>query len=52
MRHAPFVIGVLERDAWLRHMRKAVAESGISADREDEVLRYFEATANSLMNAG
>jgi hypothetical protein len=26
MRHAPFRIGVAERDAWLGHMRRAVDE--------------------------
>ncbi len=51
MRHAPFVIGILERDAWLRHMGAAVRESGASAGDQGELLAYFEMAANQLMNA-
>ena len=29
MRHAPFAIGVTERDAWYRHMADAVGEGGL-----------------------
>lgn len=55
MRHVPFVIGKLERDAWLRHMRAAVhdaAEAGeVSAGDEKELLAYFDMAAHQLMNA-
>ncbi len=51
MRHAPFVIGPLERDAWLRHMAAAVAAAGLAADDESELLAYFEMAASSLVNA-
>jgi hemoglobin len=52
MRHAPFVIGTLERDAWLRHMRSAVEAQTIAPEDKDELLQYFEMAANTLMNAG
>ncbi|HVX21492.1 MAG TPA: globin [Acidimicrobiales bacterium] len=55
MRHAPFVIGALERDAWLRHMRAAVhgavAAAGLGADDEAALLAYFDMSARQLMNA-
>jgi hemoglobin len=51
MRHAPFVIGTLERDAWLRHMTEAVRTGGLDPDDEAELLSYFEMAANQLMNA-
>jgi len=54
-RHAPFVIGEPERDAWLRHMATAldavVAERGISPDLEAEILRYFVNAADFMVNA-
>jgi hemoglobin len=50
MRHVPFVIGVLERDAWLRHMTDAVRTSGAEPDDQGELLAYFEMAANQLMN--
>jgi len=52
MRHARFVIGTLERDAWLRHMDRAVRTSGLAPDDESELLSYFDMAANSLMNVG
>lgn len=51
MRHAPFVIGELERDAWLRHMTEAVASAGLAPDDERELLDYFRMAAHQLMNA-
>jgi len=55
MRHVPFVIGKLERDAWLRHMKAAVhgsvAAAGLGADDEAELLAYFDMAAHQLMNA-
>ncbi len=51
MRHAPFVIGPLERDAWLRHMADAVRGAGLDAGDEEELLSYFEMAADSLMNS-
>jgi hemoglobin len=55
MRHAPFVIGPAERDAWLRHMLGALdglrAASRISEGDADELRRYLEMAADSLLNA-
>ncbi|HLG68285.1 MAG TPA: globin [Acidimicrobiales bacterium] len=50
MRHAPFVISVLERDAWLRHMTDAVRQAGLPPDDERELLAYFEMAARTLVN--
>ena len=50
MRHVPFVIGDLERDAWLRHMSAAVREMGLEAADEQEMLAYFEMAARQLVN--
>ncbi|CPR10553.1 GlbO [Mycobacterium bohemicum DSM 44277] len=54
MRHIPFRITPLERDAWLRCMHTAVAS--IDAETLDdghrrELLDYLEMAANSLVNA-
>jgi hemoglobin len=54
MRHAPFKIGFLERDAWLRCMHTAVAE--IDAKTLDDahrkaLLDYLEMAAQSMVNS-
>jgi hemoglobin len=51
MRHAPFVIGPLERDAWLRCMRIAVDEAELSEQHRRQLWDYLEMAANSLMNS-
>jgi hemoglobin len=54
MRHVPFRIGYLERDAWLRCMHTAVAEinSETLNDRHrQELLNYLEMAAQSMVNA-
>lgn len=50
MRHAPFVIGRAERDAWMRHMRAAVESSGAGDEDRAALLDYFETASTSLMN--
>jgi hemoglobin len=54
MRHAPFRIGFLERDAWLRNMHIAVAEID-AATMDDahraELLAYLEMAAQSMVNS-
>jgi hemoglobin len=55
MRHAPFVVGPPERDAWLRHMRSAVdrmveTDRLVAADAE-ELHAYFDMAAHSLVNS-
>ena len=55
MRHAPFVIGPGERDAWLRHMLGALLEleatSRVTAADALELRQYLEMAANSLVNS-
>ena len=50
MRHFPFSIGAEERDAWLRHMRAAVATSGAGRDEAAELVAYFESAADFMIN--
>jgi hemoglobin len=54
MRHAPFVIGPAERDAWLRHMSTAldslVDELDVHPSVEAAMLDYFTRTADHMMN--
>lgn len=50
MRHAPFRIGVRERDAWLSRMRIALDEVGLEPDADRAVWTYFVSAADSLRN--
>lgn len=54
MRHSPFQIGFIERDAWLRCMHTAVAsidsETLDDAHRQ-QLLAYLEMAANSMVNS-
>lgn len=51
MRHAPFVIGVAERDAWLRHMRSALDSLDLPADIHDRIWNYLTMAADSMRNS-
>ncbi|GHE94804.1 oxygen-binding heme protein [Amycolatopsis deserti] len=51
MRHAPFKIGPIERDAWLRAMRIAVDEAGLPEPLETQLWNYLEMAAHSMMNS-
>ena len=51
-RHAPFTIGVDERDHWLAHMKDAVAASAVRGVEREQLLTYFEAAASHLVNSG
>ena len=51
MRHAPFPIGDVERDAWFRHMADAVRGGGLPPEVEASVLAYFESASTHLINA-
>ena len=54
MRHVPFKVGPLERDAWLRCMKTAIGsvdDATIDADHRKALTDYFEMAANSLMNS-
>ena len=50
MRHAPFAIGVAERDAWVNNMRNAVEAHVDDAHIKAYLLDYFERTATFLIN--
>ncbi|MFC9664868.1 globin [Nocardia sp. NPDC127606] len=54
MRHNPFVVGPLERDAWMRCMRIAVGEiepSILDDEHRKALLDYFQMAAASLQNS-
>ncbi|WP_420807902.1 globin [Amycolatopsis antarctica] len=51
MRHAPFSIGPIERDAWLRAMRIALDETGIEEPYRAQLWAYLEMAAHSMMNS-
>lgn len=50
MRHAPFVIGRAERDAWLGHMTDAVKAMAPEADVEAALLEYFAMASTHMIN--
>lgn len=50
MRHAPFPIGPAERDAWLRHMRAALAAMDPPALVAERMTDYFESVAEGMRN--
>jgi hemoglobin len=51
MRHRPFSIGPVERDAWLRAMRAALDASEIPEPYAAQLWSYFESTAEHMVNA-
>ncbi len=51
MRHAPFVIGAVERDAWLRHMRHAVDVLELTPELDKMLWDYLERAAFFMVNA-
>ncbi|MFY1680907.1 globin [Micromonospora sp.] len=50
MRHAPFRIGAAERDAWLRHMRRAVDDLGLPPELAATLWDYLERSAYFMVN--
>ena len=50
MRHAPFAIGIAERDAWLRHMRAAVDSLDLPESALVPLWDYLEMAAHSMVN--
>lgn len=55
MRHHPFRITPIERDAWLRCMQTAVASidsQTLDDEHRRELLDYLEMAAHSLVNSG
>ncbi|MGH3771620.1 MAG: globin [Pseudonocardiaceae bacterium] len=51
MRHAPFRIGLTERDAWLRCMRVAVDEADLGEAYHAMLWDYLVMAANSMLNS-
>jgi hemoglobin len=51
MRHAPFTIGPIERDAWLRCMRIAVDEAKVPEPYRTQLWEYLEMAAQSMVNS-
>ena len=51
MRHAPFVVDRAAHDAWLKHMRDAVDELGLSEEHETTLWNYLTYAAASMVNA-
>ncbi|MER6410803.1 globin [Streptomyces humidus] len=50
MRHAPFVVDRAAHDAWLKHMREAVDELGLSEEHEHTLWNYLTYAAASMVN--
>ena len=50
LRHQPFPIGQLERDAWLRHMTSAVESLGLAPGVRKALLDYFETASTAMIN--
>ena len=51
MRHSPFRISPIEREAWLRCMRMAVDEAGLDDAHRTLLWNYLEMAANSMVNS-
>jgi len=51
MRHAPFVIGQLERDRWIAAMTAALDDADLEPELEQRFLDYFTMAADHLINA-
>lgn len=51
MRHARFVIGWAEREAWMRCMTSAVEASGADAPTRHQLVEYFDMASTHMINA-
>lgn len=51
MRHAPFVIGVAEAQAWLSHMLSAIDAMGVDDLVKPAFVEYFERAAPAMINS-
>ncbi len=51
MRHAPFVIGLIERDAWLRAIRIAIDEVRLTPEQDQRLWDYLLMAADSMVNS-
>lgn len=52
MRHAPFAIGIEERDQWLACMDQAMSETGVAAPLRRRLNASFFQTADWMRNRG
>lgn len=50
MRHAAFPIDAAAKDAWLRHMLKALDNQDVSKELDEEIRGYLVNTAEFLVN--
>lgn len=50
MRHAPFVVGMAERNAWLRHMTAAVNASEAPEEAKNLFGQYFDQASLAMIN--
>ena len=50
IRHQPFAIGRLERDAWLSHMTAAVESLELAPAVRKALLDYFETASTAMIN--
>jgi hemoglobin len=50
MRHFPFASGPAERDAWLRHMREAIASTAPPPAVATRLLAYVDMAAEAMRN--
>jgi len=50
MRHAPFAIGPAQRDAWLGHMRAAIASVAPQPEIAARLEAYFGMAAEAMRN--
>jgi hemoglobin len=50
MRHAPYKIGLTEREHWLKHMNAALEKADIPQPAREVMRNYFTSTATFLMN--
>jgi hemoglobin len=50
LRHQPFAIGKVERDAWLKHMTAAVESLDVALAVRNALLDYFETASTAMIN--
>jgi hemoglobin len=51
MRHAPFTIGLAERDAWLDAMSRAIEPAGLTESARERLWTYLVMAADSMVNS-
>jgi hemoglobin len=51
MRHAPFAIGIAERDAWLAAMSTAIDGAQLAPEHRDKLWSYLVMAADRMVNS-